>query len=136
MDKPIAWYDPSNGMVSTDRDCPLFTPLGQVWGLYLKEEASASPKDAALRLALEALEYEAQKGNDNAYQFEREAIKAALETKEESWEKFCDSNCVWTDHHPDCKLAQPQQDGECKYCTDGCPICDARKLPKEAHDLL
>jgi hypothetical protein len=32
--KPIAWYDPSNGMVSTDRDCPLFTPLGQVWPLY------------------------------------------------------------------------------------------------------
>ena len=22
------------------------------------------------------------------------------------WEKFCDSNCVWTDHHPDCKLAE------------------------------
>jgi hypothetical protein len=37
--KPIAWYDPSNGMVSTDQDCPLFTPLGQVWPLYLKEEA-------------------------------------------------------------------------------------------------
>jgi hypothetical protein len=36
--KPIAWYDPTNGMVSTDKDCPLFTPLGQVWGLYLKEE--------------------------------------------------------------------------------------------------
>ena len=32
--KPIAWYDPSNGMVSTDQDCPLFTPLGQVWALY------------------------------------------------------------------------------------------------------
>ena len=32
--------------------------------------------------------------------------------------------------------AQPEQDGECKYCTDGCPACDARKLPKEAHDLL
>jgi len=29
------------------------------------------------------LEYEAQKGNDNAYQFEREAIKAALEAKDE-----------------------------------------------------
>jgi hypothetical protein len=40
-------------------------------------------KDEALRLALEALEYEAQKGNDNAYQFEREAIKAALEAKDE-----------------------------------------------------
>ena len=37
----------------------------------------------ALRLALEALEYEAQKGNDNAYQSEREAIKAALEAKDE-----------------------------------------------------
>ena len=34
MDKPIAWYDPTNGMVSTDEDCPLFTPLGQVWPLY------------------------------------------------------------------------------------------------------
>jgi hypothetical protein len=40
MGKPIAWYDPSNGMVSTDQDSPLFTPLGQVWGLYLKEEAN------------------------------------------------------------------------------------------------
>jgi len=41
--KPVAWYDPSNGMVSTDQDCPLFTPLGQVWGLYLKEEAKDEP---------------------------------------------------------------------------------------------
>jgi len=39
-------------------------------------------KDEALRIALEALEYEAQKGSDNAYQFEREAIKAALEANE------------------------------------------------------
>jgi len=31
---------------------------------------------------------------------------AALEAKDEPWEKFCDSHCVWTDHHPDCKLAQ------------------------------
>ena len=36
--KPTAWYDPSNGAVSTDRDCPLFTPLGQVWPLCLKRE--------------------------------------------------------------------------------------------------
>jgi hypothetical protein len=36
--KPIAWYDPSNGVVSTDQDCPLFTPLGQVWPLCLKRE--------------------------------------------------------------------------------------------------
>ena len=32
--KPIAWYDPTNGMVSADKDSPLFTPLGQVWPLY------------------------------------------------------------------------------------------------------
>ena len=36
--KPIAWYDPSNGMVSTDQDSPLFTPLGQVWSLYPERE--------------------------------------------------------------------------------------------------
>ena len=36
--KPIAWYDPTNGMVSTDKDSPLFTPLGQVWPLYPQSE--------------------------------------------------------------------------------------------------
>jgi hypothetical protein len=36
--KPIAWYDPTNGMVSTDNNCPLFTPLGQIWALYSKQE--------------------------------------------------------------------------------------------------
>ena len=36
--KPIAWYDPSNGMVSTDQHCSLFTPLGQVWSLVLEED--------------------------------------------------------------------------------------------------
>ena len=78
-------------------------------------------KDEALRLALKALEgvlddspkvldasisgglYEVVQCRDAIT-----AIKAALETKEESWEKFCDSNCVWTDHHPDCKLAKDE----------------------------
>jgi hypothetical protein len=36
--KPTAWYDPTNGMVSTDKDSPLFTPLGQVLPLYLQQE--------------------------------------------------------------------------------------------------
>ena len=38
-------------------------------------------------------------------QLMEDAIKEAL-AQPEPWEKFCDSNCVWTDHHPDCKLAQ------------------------------
>jgi hypothetical protein len=41
----------------------------------------------------------------NAAYREREAL---AQTQEPS-EKFCDSNCVWTDHHPDCKLAQTQE---------------------------
>jgi hypothetical protein len=36
--KPVAWYDPSNGVVSTDKDSPLFTSLGQVWPLYPERE--------------------------------------------------------------------------------------------------
>ena len=38
MDKPIAWYDPTNGAVSTDKDSPLFTPLGQLLPLYTQQE--------------------------------------------------------------------------------------------------
>jgi hypothetical protein len=34
--KPTAWYDPTNGAVSTDKDSPLFTPLGQVLPLYIQ----------------------------------------------------------------------------------------------------
>jgi hypothetical protein len=52
MDKPIAWYDPSNGMVSTDQDCPLFTPLGQVWGLYLKEEWVGLTKEERHKISM------------------------------------------------------------------------------------
>ena len=29
----IAWYDPTNRHVSTDKNDPLFTPLGQLWPL-------------------------------------------------------------------------------------------------------
>lgn len=54
-------------------------------------------KDETLKLALEALE------SADWY------IKEALEQPEQK-EKFCDSNCVWTDHHPDCNLAQPAQE--------------------------
>ena len=29
----LAWYDPTNKHVSTDKHDPLFTPLGQLWPL-------------------------------------------------------------------------------------------------------
>ena len=82
-------------------------------------------KDEALRLALEALEYFSDTSPNMAGKAHAEdaitAIKAALanealERKAENarelgldyepWENFCDSNCVWADHHPDCKLAK------------------------------
>ena len=66
-------------------------------------------KDEALRLALDALEY----AGPSWIESRQPAITAIKEA-----------------------LAQPEQDGKCKHCTDGCPACDARKLQKEAHDLL
>jgi hypothetical protein len=62
--------------------------------------------EKALQLALEALEKISMGGDPRRADLAITAIKAALEAKDEPWEKFCDSNCVWTDHHPDCKLAQ------------------------------
>ena len=67
----------------------------------------------ALKLALEALEDLGMKHYESTgevlYKETFTAIKEAL-AQPEPWEKFCDSNCVWTDHHPDCKLAQPEQE--------------------------
>ena len=84
-------------------------------------------KDEALTLALEALEgfnpeFVCQathhKRKDQHSNFEPcpnvakydeaiVSIKKAL-AQPEPWEKFCDSNCVWTDHHPDCRLAEQE----------------------------
>jgi hypothetical protein len=40
-------------------------------------------------------------------------------------EKFCDSNCVWTDHHPDCKLAQPEQEPVAWVKED---VCEGQRI--------
>ena len=34
----LAWYDPTNHHVSTDKHDPLFTPLGQLWPLDVQRE--------------------------------------------------------------------------------------------------
>jgi hypothetical protein len=65
-------------------------------------------KDKALRLALEALELH---GKQYPHMVKGYCIDAITAIKE--------------------ALAQPEQDGECKRCTDGCPACDARKLPEQ-----
>jgi hypothetical protein len=70
-------------------------------------------KDEALKLALEALEnisnWLPTIGQKGLRDYEADAITAIKEAlaQPEQKEKFCDSNCVWTDHHPDCNLAQP-----------------------------
>jgi hypothetical protein len=53
-------------------------------------------------------EYESQnkKSDVTRAKFEQLMEDAIKEALAQPWEKFCDSNCVWTDHHPDCKLAQ------------------------------
>ena len=66
-------------------------------------------KDEALKLALEALQNPWKAGPDGV----ADAIIAIKEA-----------------------LAQPEQDGKCKYCTDGCPACDARKLPEQERFLV
>jgi hypothetical protein len=34
----LAWYDPTNHHVSTDKNDPAFTPLGQLWPLDVPRE--------------------------------------------------------------------------------------------------
>jgi hypothetical protein len=52
MDKPIAWYDPTNGAVSTDKDSPLFTPLGQLLPLYTQRPWVGLTKDERHEISL------------------------------------------------------------------------------------
>jgi len=65
-------------------------------------------KDEALRLALEALELHGKQYPHMVKGYCIDAITAIKEALAQPWEKFCDSNCVWTDHHPNCKLEQPE----------------------------
>jgi hypothetical protein len=75
---PIAWYDPSNGMVSTDQDCPLFTPLGQVWGLYPEREWIGLTDEEILIKCESVPDYDI--GNHDLIQFAK-AIEAKLKEK-------------------------------------------------------
>jgi hypothetical protein len=69
-------------------------------------------KDEALKLALDALEADpAEMVEDENGHMVFRRIQAIITLRE--------------------ALAQTEQDGKCKRCTDGCPACDARKLPEQ-----
>ena len=73
-------------------------------------------KDEALKMALEALKScdcgDYSTGHVIYPSFNVDAVNKAIDAIDDvlaqPWEKFCDSNCVWTDHHPDCKLAEQE----------------------------
>ena len=100
-------------------------------------------KDEALRLALEALS-EAHYVVEHRQDVKKReqaitAIKAALAN--EALDKMAENArelgldyyvpCCTDKTCPKCKAALEAKDGECKHCTDGCPACDARKLPEQ-----
>ena len=69
-------------------------------------------KDEALKLALSALDEVRQE----TFRLMRDG--QTLYSEKKVWSTIISIKEV---------LAQEQeQDGECKYCTDGCPACDAR----------
>ena len=94
----------------------------------------------ALKLALEAFG-EIDWSNNSQWQSDRAKVaiatlKEALAQPEQAPMNYYRADAKGNLERTDIHFAQREQDGECKYCTDGCPACDARKLPKEALDLL
>ena len=47
----LAWYDPTIQHVSTNKDDPLFTPLGQVWPLDREREWVGLIADEVCKIA-------------------------------------------------------------------------------------
>ena len=73
-------------------------------------------KDEALKLALSTLDEVRQE----TFRLSRDGQK--LYAEEKVWSTIIAIKEA---------LAQPEQDGQCKRCIDGCPACDARKLPEQ-----
>ena len=62
---------------------------------------------------------------------EREALKQII--RETPFSNWFQADLIEAIDKRGQALAQPKQDGDCKKCKDGCPACDARKIP---NDLL
>jgi hypothetical protein len=88
-------------------------------------------KDEALKLALEAFG-EIDWSNNSQWQSDRAKVaiaslkEALAQPEQEPTTKAGELLAMKTE-----LWKQPEQDWECKHCTDGCPACDARKLPEQ-----
>lgn len=61
----LAWYDPTNKHVSTDKNDPMFTPLGQLWPLE-RERGNKKFEPIRIRIMKEAYDL-ADKGDTEGY---------------------------------------------------------------------
>ena len=71
----LAWSDPTNHHVSTNKDDPLFTPLGQVWPLEVKREWVSLTDEEITEIRLKT--FDAVATNYEVYR----AIEAKLKDK-------------------------------------------------------
>jgi len=69
----------------------------------------------------------------------RDRLKAAVLAEREACAKIVEESSLPDAYSQECmpdiandiRARGYKQDGQCKYCTDGCPACDARKLPEQ-----
>lgn len=66
----------------------------------------------------------------------RKAAQAVLTRWDGKWDWLDDGPTADLMKDLRAALAESEQDGICKHCTDGCPACDARKqiIPKPVCD--
>ena len=67
----LAWYDPTIQHVSTNKDDPLFTPLGQVWPLNVERKWVGLTDEEMGQCSYDA----------DGFMVEREVAMRAVETK-------------------------------------------------------
>ena len=79
-------------------------------------------KDEALKLAMDWY----GSGNQDPDEFEQLISSIVAQPEQKPTTKAGELRAMKTE-----LWKQPEQDGECKYCTDGCTACDARKLPEQ-----
>jgi hypothetical protein len=83
-------------------------------------------KDETLKMALEVMRNQGDVSVDEWIATEKAIKEALAQPEQEPMTKAGELRAIKTE-----LWKQTEQDGECKHCTDGCPACDARKLPEQ-----